>query len=117
MKGSEGIISQGMLNSTNPAYRTMLTCHRELVTALMDNVLEVAGILLSKLLIAEDIEEQMLLHSIPREKATILVSAVRNRIKIAPRRFDEFVLALKALTWTEDIVETLLSTYRGRFMQ
>ena len=47
--------------------------------------------------------------STPREKATILVTTVRQRVEIAPKRFDEFVDILSKQEWTKDIVEVLQS--------
>ena len=69
----------------------MLRCNDKLVKALSLDPQGVAEILLAKGLIPENVEAQMQQCSTPREKATILVTTVRQRVEIAPKRFDEFI--------------------------
>ena len=65
---------------------------------------------LTKGLIPEHTEAQMQQYSTPREKATILVTTVRQKIEIAPKRFHEFVNILFTQAWTRDIAEMLRSS-------
>ena len=94
-------------------YKVMVHCHDKLVTALSSDPQSVANTLVAKGFIPPNISEIMHLNIIPQEKATILVEAIRGQIKIAPRRFHEFVNILKDDKWTENIAAILLSTYRG----
>ena len=76
---------------TSEPYQVMVRFSDELITALSPNPLGIAGILLAKGLIPEKIEAQMQQPSAPREKATILVTAVTQRIKISPKQFHDFL--------------------------
>ena len=62
---------------------------------------------LAKGLIPEHTEAQMQQYSTPREKSTILVTNVRQKIEIAPKQFHEFVNILFTQAWTRDIAEML----------
>ena len=94
----------------NKPHQVMLRYNDKLITALSADPLSIAGVLLAKGLIPEHTEAQMRQSFTPREKATILVTTVRQRIEIAPKRFHEFVSILSAQAWTKDIVEMLQSS-------
>ena len=96
-------------SSTNEPYQVMLHCNDKLVKALSLDPQGIAEILLAKGLIPENIEAQMRLYSIPRERAAILVTTVRQMVEIAPKRFDEFINILSKQEWTKDIMEVLQS--------
>ena len=89
-------------------HQIMFRYNDKLITALSADPLGIAGILLVKGLISEHTEALMQQCSTPREKATLLVTAVRQRIEIAPKRFHEFISILGEQSWTKDIVELLL---------
>ena len=106
---SEGI-SVATSSSTEEPHQIMLHCNDKLVTALSADPLGIAGIFLARGLISEHTEAQMQQYSTPHEKATILVTTVRQRIKIAPKRFQEFLDILAEQGWTKDILEILQSS-------
>ena len=92
---------------TNEPHQIMLHHNDKLITVLSADPLGIAGILLAKGLIPENTAAQMQLRSTPHEKATILVTIIRQRVKVAPQRFQEFVGILSEQAWTKDIVEIL----------
>ena len=96
-------------SSTNDPHQIMLRCNHKLITSLSADPQGIAGLLLAKGLIPENTEAQMRQCSTPHEKATILVTTVRQRIEIAPKRFQEFLEILAQQTWTKDITEVLKS--------
>ena len=102
-------IVAGTTNKLNVPHQMMLRFNDKLITALSTDPLGIAGISLAKGLIPEHTEAQMHQRSTPREKATILVTAIRQRIEISPKRFHEFLNILSEQAWTEDIVEVLQS--------
>ena len=93
--------------SANEPHQVMLRHNDKLITALSADPLGIAGILLAKGLIPENAAAQMQLCSTPHEKANILVTVIRQRVRVAPQRFQEFVGILSEQTWTKDIVEIL----------
>ena len=96
-------------SSTNDPHQIMLHCNHKLITSLSADPQGIAGFLLAKGLIPENTEAQMRQCSTPHEKATILVTTVRQRIEIAPKRFQEFLEILAQQAWTKDIMEVLKS--------
>ena len=100
-------------SSTNDPHQIMLCCNDKLITSLSADPLGIAGVLLAKGLIPENTEVQMRQCSTPREKATILVTTVRQRIEIAPKRFQEFLEILSQQPWTKDIMQVLKSRCIG----
>ena len=93
--------------SANEPHQVMLRHNDKLITALSADPLGIAGILLAKGLIPENAAAQMQLCSTPHEKANILITVIRQRVRVAPQRFQEFVGILSEQTWTKDIVEIL----------
>ena len=101
-----------MLTSTaaNKPHQVMLRYNDMLITALSADPLGIAEILVTKGFIPEHTEAQMrLISSTAREKATTLVTTIRQRIEIAPKRFHEFLSILSEQAWTKDIMEVLQS--------
>ena len=99
----------------SPEVKSILNLTPELITALSNDPLGVAGILLSKELICEEVHSKMLVHCYtPAEKAAILVEAVKNTIKIAPHKFQCFLEILsEQQVCAREIVERLRSTYQS----
>ena len=92
----------------------MLACHDKLVTALAMDCLNIAGVLLAQGFISDEISAKMLLtSSTPNEKATILVIAVREKIKIARQQFPELMNIFSEHTSTKCIAKLLQSAYQG----
>ena len=94
---------------TNEPHQIMLCCNDKLITALSADPQGIAGILLTKGLIPENTEALVRQCFTPREKATILVTTVRQRIEVAPKRFQEFLDILSKQEWTRDIMTVLQS--------
>ena len=108
--GQTASIDISTVSSTaNDPYQVMLRCNDKLITALSADPQGIAGVLLAKGLIPENTEAQVRQCSTPREKATILVTTVRQRIEIAPKRFQEFLDILSKQEWTKDIMKVLQS--------
>ena len=96
--------------SIEPPDQILFRCNHELITSLSLDPLGIAKILLAEGFIPENIQEQMLLSSrTPQEKATILVTAIRKKIEIAPKRYREFLCILSQQKWMKDILDILLS--------
>ena len=96
-------------------HTAMVKCSDKLVTSLSTDILHMAEVLLAKEFITEEIHSKMLLSSsTPQMKATILVSAVRNKINIAPHRFRELMKIFSEETSTKDIFKILQSAYQGK---
>ena len=91
---------------------TMLT--HDLMLALSNEPLGVAGLLLSKGFISGEIMSKMLVVSYtPTEKATILIEATRNKVELAPSRFEELLDILSEQVCAKEVVEGLRSTYQS----
>ena len=99
----------------SPEVKSILKQTHDLTTALSNDPLGVAGILLSNELICEEEHSKMLVHCYtPAEKAAILVRAVRNTIKIAPVKFQCFLEILsEQRVCAKEVVERLRSTYQS----
>ena len=101
----------------NEGYKTMLACHDKLVTALATDYLTIAGALLARGFVSEEIPAKMLLpSSTPIEKATILITAVRERIKIDPQQFPVLLNILSEHVSMECMVKLLQSAYQGEIL-
>ena len=102
-----------MASNPSPEIQSILIRTHDLTTALSNEPLGVAGILLGKRLISRDVWSKMLLHSYtPAEKAAVLVEAVTNSIDIAPSKFPEFLEILSEVTCAKEVVESLRTTYQ-----
>ena len=92
------------------AYKAIIHCHDKLVTALSTDILSISGILLAKEFISEETHSKMLLTtSTPKKKATDLVIAITEKIKLVPDRFQELISVFSEQTFTKDIVPSLSS--------
>ena len=96
-------------STTNDPHQVMLRCNDKLITALSPDPQGIAEVLLAKGLIPENTEAQVRQCSTPREKATILVTTVRQRIEVAPKQFQKFLDILSKQEWTKDIMKVLQS--------
>ena len=101
--------------ASSKEHTTMLKCSDKLVISLSTDILHMAEVLLAKEFITEEIHSKMLLSSsTPQMKASILVSAIRNKINIAPHRFRELMKIFSEETSTKDIFKILQSAYQGK---
>ena len=99
----------------SPEVKSILKQTHDLTTALSNDPLGVAEILLSKELICEEVHSEMLIDSYtPAKKAAILVRAMRNTVEIAPDKFQCFLEILsEQQVCAKEVVERLRSTYRS----
>ena len=99
----------------SPEIKSILKQTHDLTTALSNDPLGVAGILLSKELICEEVYSEMLIDSYtPAKKAAILVRAVRNTIEITQAKFQCFLEVLsEQQVCAKEVVERLRSTYQS----
>ena len=99
----------------SPEVKSILKQTPELTTALSNDSLGVAGILLSKELICDEVYSEMLIDSYtPAKKAAILIRAVRNTIEITPVKFQWFLEILSGQrVCAKEVVERLRSTYQS----
>ena len=106
-----------MASNTSPEVKSILTHTPDLTTALSNDSLGVAGILLSKELICREVYSKMLSMNAytPREKAAILVEAMTNTIEIAPIKLSTFLEILSEQVCAKEVAERLRCTYQSEF--
>ena len=93
-----------------PACKAIIRCHDKLVTALSNDILTISGVLVAKEFIPAESSSKMLLPNLtPQEKATMLVIAITEKIKLVPDRFQELIKIFSEQTCTKDIVASLSS--------
>ena len=98
----------------SPEVKSILKQTHDLTTALSNDPLGVAGILLSKELICREVYSKMLIDSYtPAKKAAILIEAVGNTVEIAPAKFQCFLEVLSEQVGAKEVVERLRSTYQS----
>ena len=103
-----------MVSNASPEVKSILMRTHDLTTALSNDSLGVAGILLGKELISREVYSKMLLQSYtPAEKAAILVEAVTNTIEMAPVKFSDFLKILSEQVCAKEVVGSLQSTYQS----
>jgi hypothetical protein len=94
--------------------KSILKQTHDLTTALSNDPLGVAGILLGKELISEEVYSEIFVDSYTSaRKAAILVRAVRNTIEIAPVKFQVFLEILSEQVCAKEVAEKLRSTYQS----
>ena len=103
-----------MASNTSPEVKSIIVRTHDLTTALSNDSLGAAGILLSKDLICREVHSKMLIDSYTStKKAAILVEAVTNTIEIAPVKFSAFLEILSEQVCGKEVVESLRSTYQS----
>ena len=104
------IIRAPIHTSLEPAHKAIIRCHDKLVTAFSTDILSISGALVAKEFIPAESSSKMLLPNLtPQEKATILVIAITEKIKLVPNRFQELIKIFSEQTSTKDIVMSLSS--------
>ena len=94
--------------SLEPAYKAIIRCHDKLVTALSTDILSISGILVAKEFVPAELSSKILLPNLTaQEKATILVIAITEKIKLVPNRFQELIQIISEQSCTKDIVKSL----------
>jgi hypothetical protein len=103
-----------MASNGSPEVNAITILTHDLMLALSNESVGVAGILLSKGFISREIMSKVLLISYtPAEKAAILIEAVTNKIELAPSKFTEFLKILSEVACSKEVVESLRSTYQS----
>ena len=104
-----------MASNPSPEVNAITIRTHDLMLALSNEAVSVAGMLLSKGFISGEIMSKMLVVSYtPTEKATILIEAVRNKIELAaPSKFTELLEILSEVACAKEVVESLRSTYQS----
>ena len=106
-----------MAANPSPEVKAILMRTHDLMLALSNEPVRVAGILLGKGLVSEETMSKMLIVSYtPTDKATILIEAVRNNIKLIPSKFPELLEILSEVTCAKVVVESLRSTYQSELI-
>ena len=104
-------------NYSSPEVKAITMRTHDLMLALSNEPLGVAGLLLSKEFISGEIMSKMLIVSYTQiEKATILIEAVRNKIQLAPSKFARFLDILSDVTCAKEVVESLRFTYQSELI-
>ena len=107
------IIRAPIHTSLESAHKAIIRCHDKLVTAFSTDILSISGALVAKEFIPAESSSKMLLPNLtPQEKATILVIAITEKIKLVPNRFQELIKIFSEQTCTKDIVTSLSSHIR-----
>ena len=103
-----------MTSNSPPEVSAITIRTHDLMLALSNEPLGVAGILLGKGFISGEIMSKMLVVSYTStEKATILIEAVRNKIELGPSKFAELLEILSEVACAKEVVESLRSTYQS----
>ena len=103
-----------MAANPSPEVKAIFKKTHDLTTALSNDSLGVAGILLSEDLISRDVWSKILLPTFtPAEKAAMMVEAVGNTIQITPDKFQCFLDILSEQVCAKEVVERLRSTYQS----
>ena len=105
-----------MAANPSPEVKAILTRTHDLTTALSNEPLGVAGILLGKELISSEVYSKVLVPTFtPTEKAAIMIESTRKIVEIAPEKFTEFVEALSGQICAKEVVEGLHTTYQSEW--
>ena len=97
-----------MAASPSPEVKAILMRTHDLIIALSSEPVGVAGMLLSKGFVSEETMSKMfLLAYTPKEKAAILMEAVRNKIMLAPSKFSKLLDTLSEVTCAKEVGSTV----------
>ena len=103
-----------MASNPSPELNAITIRTPDLMLALSNEPVGVAGLLLSKGFLSGEIMLKMLILSYtPTEKATILIEAIRNEIELDPSKFTELLEILSEVEFAKEVVESLRSTYQS----
>ena len=106
-----------MAANSSPEVKAITIRTHDLMLALSNEPLGVAGILLGRGFISGEIMSKMLVVSYtPNEKATILIEAARNKVELAPSKFPELLEILSDQACAKEVVESLRSTYQSELI-
>ena len=101
--------------SENKESRIILIYQDKLINAISADTLNIAGVLQEYEFISDEVSVKILCpSSTPQEKITILVRAIREKIKTAPKRFPELIRVFSEQISTKDIAEMMQSAYQDK---
>ena len=100
--------------SENKESRIIRTYQDKLINAISADTLSIAVDLQEHELISDEISGKILRPSTSQQKATILVSAIREKIKTDPRKFPELIRVFSEQLSTKNIAEMLQSAYQDK---
>ena len=104
------IASTSVDTGLEPPFKAIIRYHDKLVTAFSTDILAISGVLVANEFIPAESSSKMLLPNLtPQEKATNLVIAITEKIKLVPNRFQELIKIFSEQTCTKDIVKSLSS--------
>ena len=102
-------------SEVGPAYYAIIACNDKLISTLSADPLSVATTLVARGFIPPNTEAEMRITSFtPNQKASILMEAIRNKVKTNPRRLHELMRVLQQHPWTGEIAEILHSSFLSK---
>ncbi len=101
---------------TTPEYRTMVGCTVSLTHTLASDIENIGDVFFEKGFIAPGVHDTTKSHiKEPKEKSSVLVSALTNKVKTSSQCFHSIVLILmKQGGWINGLIEKLRTTYKGK---
>ena len=97
-------------------YDAVVSCNDTLATTLSLEPLSIATALVAKGIIPENTEaETRNPFYTPLQKASILLAAVRSKVKTSPRSLHEFIKILSQQPWSRDAAEALHASFLSKF--
>ena len=103
--------------SSESVYNAMIHCRDKLVIALSTDILGITNTLVAREFVPAEMSNRMLSSSTPQERATILVVAITEKIKLAPDRFQELIKIFSEQSCTKDIVTQLSSHVKRKQLE
>ena len=100
--------------SENKESLTILTYQDKLINAISADIISVAEVLREREFISDEVTGKIARYSTAQEKANILFSAIREKIKTAPKRFPELIRVFSEQASTKDVAEMLHSAYQDK---
>ena len=103
-----------MASNPSPEVKAIMIRTHELTTALSNEPVGVAGMLLGKELISSEVYSKVLVPTLsPIEKAAIMVESARKVVETAPEKLTVFLEILSEQICAKEVVESLRSTYQS----
>ena len=106
-----------MASYSSPELKSIVILTHDIITALSNDPLGVAGMLFGKELIASEVHSRVLHYNgTPYERASFLVEAMRNTIETDPSKFHVFLEILSEQPCAKAVVERIRTTYRSELL-
>ena len=102
--------TSGGVSRSEPVHKTLIHFHDKIVTAFSTDILSISEELVANEFVPVELSEKMINpSSTSKEKAIILLNAVINKIKIAPKQFPKLMKVFSGHTCTKEVVEQMSS--------